>query len=314
MNTKKSNYKNASVQDGSSIIPDSALNNVKDGIFRDTPLTGFGKAIGTATNDSSINKSSKGRFNTMNKVLLYKNSDGKIEPSHSTDESSNLTMSSSMEIELGPEIVAIYYCVGKRIERDQAVNSNGYTFGGLIGDDPEKAETSANETFVWLQCAEAWLKLFNNQERALRCARKAEDCAKEYLDWCGCSDFWLSVFPDTDNAIKCIIQADSRIKDDEFSYVDRFDYWLRAENTEKARECLKMAEESQSQYLDWLTLAELWRLSLKEPEEAMRCVLSAEEIAISLYDWLECAKAWDRMGLRKETTRVLRSLLQKEDM
>ena len=75
-----------------------------------------------------------------------------------------------------------------------------------------------------------------------------------------------------------------------------------------------MAEESQSQYLDWLTLAELWRLSLEEPEEAMRCVLSAEEIAISLYDWLECAKAWDRMGLRKETTRVLRSLLQKEDM
>jgi tetratricopeptide (TPR) repeat protein len=313
MNTKKSNYKNGSVQDGSSIIPDSALNNVKDGIFRDRLLTGFGKAIGTATNDSSINESSKGRFNTVNKVLIYKNSDGKIEPSHSTDESSNLTMS-SMEKELGPEIVAIYYCVGKRIERDQAVNSNGYTFGRLIDDDPEKAETSANETFAWLQCAEAWLKLFNNQERALRCARKAEDCAKEYLDWCGCSDFWLSVFPDTDNAVKCIIRADSRIKDDEFSYEDRFDYWLQAENTEKARECLKMAEKSRNQCLWWLTFAEIWRLSLEEPEEAIRCVLSAEKIATSLHDLLECAQAWDRMGLRTETTRVLRSLLQEEDV
>lgn len=75
-----------------------------------------------------------------------------------------------------------------------------------------------------------------------------------------------------------------------------------------------MAEESQSHSFDWITLAELWRLSLEEPEQAIRCVLSAEKIAISLDDWLECAKAWDRMGLRAETTRVLRSLLQEEDV
>ncbi len=131
-------------------------------------------------------------------------------------------------------------------------NMDNVTFHPCI-NDPEKAENHAKETFDWLQCAESWVKIFNNPKRALYCARKAEYCAEEYCEWHMRCEFWYAILPDKENEKKCVFNAESLVEDDSV-HLGQHEYWSRVGGKKKARESLKKDEE-------WLKLYDQKRKS-----------------------------------------------------
>ena len=56
--------------------------------------------------------------------------------------------------------------------------------------------------------------------------------------------------------------------------------------------CLKQAEQSAEDVLDWTRCSETWMSVFNNNREAMRCLSEAEIKATYAFDWGQCAEAW----------------------
>ncbi|MFC1891172.1 UvrD-helicase domain-containing protein [Thermodesulfobacteriota bacterium] len=61
----------------------------------------------------------------------------------------------------------------------------------------------------WIYCAESWLLLFDNKDKAATCLEQAEGLAKTSWNWTSCSLSWRNLFGDCERAEKCDKQANT---------------------------------------------------------------------------------------------------------
>jgi hypothetical protein len=75
-----------------------------------------------------------------------------------------------------------------------------------------KAENKAQRFYDWLNLAEAWLEIFDDNPQASICLIKAENKAEDVSEWSQCAQMWEKKLHDNTEAKRCKLKADEKDK------------------------------------------------------------------------------------------------------
>ena len=170
----------------------------------------------------------------------------------------------------------------------------------------EKAETFAESSFNWSECAECWKDLFADDREARRCLEKAESVAKSSFDWYVSAKTWKELFVDDREAGRCLERAES-IADSIYSWLACAKGWKELYgDDQEAQRCLEKAESIADHIYDWKICASFWNEVMGDGSKARRCLEMAESFAKHSHSWIICAEGWvDVFGDEREARRCL---------
>lgn len=149
----------------------------------------------------------------------------------------------------------------------------------------EKLEKRADSTREWIECAQYYMKTWNDNERAKRCLQTAETSYGEFSDLVSLAKAWHYDLLNDEEAER-LVRAAELLAKNAIQMAEVASCHLQLlKNREQALNLLNEAESRAEETDDWIDCKGVYD-ELEENQQGVKCLENAKKVACNTQDWL----------------------------